>query len=1621
MDFDNAKENIQPLASGRNVSLLQASLCQDASQELNAQRKQLELDIKNYTGDDPLEPWYAYICWIEQSYPAGGSNSGLQKVMHKCLTRFEQDERYKQDPRLIKLFIKFMGSQGDQIECYQQMYNSGIGTMLADFYIAWAYSYDLSGNMRKANEIFRLGVDCRAEPLEELKEAQQHFGYTVAQRMLYSEGEETTAVTQELNDRRLALRSLHGQKRKNTLTVGSVRTGAAIRSNMPGVVHNVGASTSRAGRNANRQLEVFNDENADLNVPPPPPIAEPETPADAKSSLRSIIDAARQQENLKEPIAWSKPHKHGKIFASTAAHDPAFPIHVDEKALPPIVDPDGNMLKPFKYPPNFKPKNTSQEPWVTPVTIEDEPDTNTLPCYNKCMLYPRPNMEFSPEEYRAYCWFRRRNEQHPYVLRNEAWWGNGAAFGVRRYPNFASISKPQARDELDAYYKPPAVPSLATLLDKVYNDEEQQEYQLEELLVAKWRQKLITQRGVMDMEETVCLPGEQMPRRKSFFPNLQPGSSRKSIMPRISCVMEEDEDRESEEEQLKQQQQVEKPKTPEPLVMKIWEDPAAEVLPPIPTESVVPTPIPTPIPAIAVTSPPGDKFVMPAPPTRKIEIFEDDAMPPPPPAAVKPAPSVFFDADETCSTQMFNIFIKSQAVSTPKAPQKQAPARQFGTLLKEMPQPPTAAAPAAPLPPASEEPAEPEAAVAAAGQTVSPMLRKQLSTILETSEHGVGATNGTTKSTLTSTTSTTSNTNSTSPSLQATAFVLSSTPGPTRLQRQMVSELSVVGEEPTAAGNFQRLELWEPNAPSVPLLKSLRFQEDKTETVPKPLMACYQEDKTETLPKLPLTLPDMANASKLLLQPSVPQLPTEYDDDDDLCGLFAKTPPKTKAFGSPLYAESSKRMCEQRTPEMFSKSMKHVEPAKRSSFEVFKEESYALSGLKPSSKATSSVNKLAESLMADLSFVPETQQPTALRDGKSQAAAQKKFEIFLDESMPPPPVVPPMMNCTLAETQSETIGPAHLTASFMKDLSSCPLPLPVPVKSPATVAQQNFEIFLDESLPNMPPPPPLALDPMDCTLPETQPQGAAVLDHLETIGPAHLTASFMKDCTELSKCPSPPSTSGNRSTTKTATKSTTKLKFLQDLEKSSTQTESNKAANDYFELNAATEMFASNISMIKNSTLLPETSKRSKSPPKQPAPVAAAAPVPSPTPVVSQPVPLIVLDEPEDDERSIYYKATPLTPKQSNHSWRELSIGTTSKEEFRHRKASFDESVLNSTLASGNVNPFSVDIINSLLDHLEFSMYIEKLPNCQLMGHVKRVAPQSTLQVNGEQFEVHKIIGKGAYGSVFSGIHCKSGKKVAFKQEKPTNYWEYYICLEVHSRLKNDNMIPAYMNIDYALVGNNSSVYISELSDYGSLITVCNKYKKHTSKNMDEHVVMHLCCQLLDIVDHLHALEIIHADIKADNFLLMRPLSVQANELSVQLIDFGVAIDTKLFPPNQTFDYVHNEDAFKCIEMRTQRRWTYQLDLFGLVGVMHVLLFGRYMEVAQRQPSGIWMPKTAFPRYFSRQTWESIFRTLLNVRDCRSMPNLQQLRTLLKSELAEKEKYVEAAITKFNMIMQRNH
>lgn len=77
------------------------------------------------------------------------------------------------------------------------------------------------------------------------------------------------------------------------------------------------------------------------------------------------------------------------------------------------------------------------------------------------------------------------------------------------------------------------------------------------------------------------------------------------------------------------------------------------------------------------------------------------------------------------------------------------------------------------------------------------------------------------------------------------------------------------------------------------------------------------------------------------------------------------------------------------------------------------------------------------------------------------------------------------------------------------------------------------------------------------------------------------------------------------------------------------------------------------------------------------------------------------------------------------------------------------------------------------------------------------------------------------------------------------------------------------MSVDFAVIGNNSTIYASKFAKYGTLLNVCNKVKQVTGKAIEECIVMILVKQMLTIVEHFHKANFIHADIKPDNFLLM--------------------------------------------------------------------------------------------------------------------------------------------------------
>lgn len=64
--------------------------------------------IEQYDGDDPLSMWFEYVQWFEQTNPSNTKPALMNDAIRRCVLKFENDQRYMQDRRFIKLCIKYV-------------------------------------------------------------------------------------------------------------------------------------------------------------------------------------------------------------------------------------------------------------------------------------------------------------------------------------------------------------------------------------------------------------------------------------------------------------------------------------------------------------------------------------------------------------------------------------------------------------------------------------------------------------------------------------------------------------------------------------------------------------------------------------------------------------------------------------------------------------------------------------------------------------------------------------------------------------------------------------------------------------------------------------------------------------------------------------------------------------------------------------------------------------------------------------------------------------------------------------------------------------------------------------------------------------------------------------------------------------------------------------------------------------------------------------------------------------------------------------------------------------------------------------------------------------------------
>ncbi|KAJ7425784.1 mitotic checkpoint serine/threonine-protein kinase BUB1 [Willisornis vidua] len=320
-------------------------------------------------------------------------------------------------------------------------------------------------------------------------------------------------------------------------------------------------------------------------------------------------------------------------------------------------------------------------------------------------------------------------------------------------------------------------------------------------------------------------------------------------------------------------------------------------------------------------------------------------------------------------------------------------------------------------------------------------------------------------------------------------------------------------------------------------------------------------------------------------------------------------------------------------------------------------------------------------------------------------------------------------------------------------------------------------------------------------------------------------------------------------------------------------------------------------------------------------------------------------------------------------------------------------------------NPWDKDLICQFLSELP-----KPLHSCANYFEWNSALPLITLKaelpLGSSSFRVDCLVGEGAFAQVYQAslldsTNPRNSQKVVFKVQKPANPWEFYIATQLVERLE-PSLHHLYIHFYSAHFFKNGSILVGELHNYGTLLNAINIYKQLPEKVMPQALVIYFAVKILHMVEELHSCQIIHGDIKPDNFIFGQRQVFLDNDTcdidglshGLTLIDLGQSIDMKLFPEGTAFTARCETSGFQCIEMLTQRPWNYQTDYFGIAATVYCMIFGTYMRV--KNEDGVWKPEGTFRRLVNAELWKEFFETLLNIPSCHSLPSLRALRQRLK-------------------------
>jgi checkpoint serine/threonine-protein kinase len=253
-----------------------------------------------------------------------------------------------------------------------------------------------------------------------------------------------------------------------------------------------------------------------------------------------------------------------------------------------------------------------------------------------------------------------------------------------------------------------------------------------------------------------------------------------------------------------------------------------------------------------------------------------------------------------------------------------------------------------------------------------------------------------------------------------------------------------------------------------------------------------------------------------------------------------------------------------------------------------------------------------------------------------------------------------------------------------------------------------------------------------------------------------------------------------------------------------------------------------------------------------------------------------------------------------------------------------------------------------------------------------------------------------------AGKHAYRKALEAIKMEEPPSTWEFYMIRATQRRLGVSRASESIVKAHEMHLFRDECFLVEEYRDQGTLLDLVNlaRLESGSGGGMDEMLAMFFTVELLRVTEAMHAKQLIHGDLKGDNVLVRFddpgvetdwsatyfPSGAHGwSSKGVCLIDFGRGIDMKQFAPRVGFIADWKTSEADCAEMRELRPWTYQIDYHGLAGIVHSLLFGKYMETSAERGASLGHGATKtyrirenLKRYWQTDIWSEVFNLLLN-------------------------------------------